>query len=340
MSLRVVRPLVIGLAAVILSVWDAGAQAPSRPAGRAGVPAVVARALPAVVSITTRQIERDQFNQPVPTRGLGSGFIVDRRGHILTNYHVVEGAEQIKVTLPDERAFRATLVGADRFTDLAVLKIEAKDLPVLPLGDSSRLAAGEAVIAIGSPLWIEGGPTVTVGVVSALGRSMEEPGLPILHDLIQTDAAINPGNSGGPLLNLAGQVVGINTAVIRSAHGIGFAISVNSARPVLRALLETGRVARRSLGVTAVSVTPQVAYVNDLPIERGALVVRVDPGGPGEAAGLQPGDVIRSVAGEVVKDLHHFHESLNRRKAGEVAEVTVWREGETLTLRPVVGEEQ
>jgi S1-C subfamily serine protease len=196
------------------------------------------------------------------------------------------------------------------------------------------------VIAIGSPLWIEGGPTVTVGVVSALGRSMEEPGLPILHDLIQTDAAINPGNSGGPLLNLAGQVVGINTAVIRSAHGIGFAISVNSARPVLRALLETGRVARRSLGVTAVSVTPQVAYVNDLPIERGALVVRVDPGGPGEAAGLQPGDVIRSVAGEVVKDLHHFHESLNRRKAGEAVEVTVWREGETLTLRPVVGEEQ
>jgi S1-C subfamily serine protease len=300
----------------------------------------VARALPAVVSITTRQIERDQFNQPVPTRGLGSGFIVDRRGHILTNNHVVEGAEQIKVTLSDGRAFRATLVGADRFTDLAVLKIEAKDLPVLPLGDSSRLAVGETVIAIGSPLWIEGGPTVTVGVVSALGRSMEEPGLPILHDLVQTDAAINPGNSGGPLLNAAGQVVGINTAVIRSAHGIGFAISVNSARPVLRALLEAGRVSRRSLGVTAVSVTPQVAYVNDLPIERGALVVRVDSGGPGEAAGLQPGDVIRSVAGEDVKDLHHFHESLNRRKAGEVAEVTVWREGEILTLRPVVGEEQ
>ncbi len=340
MSLGFVRALVIGLTAVILSVWDASAQAPARAAARTGVPAVVARALPAVVSITTRQIERDQFNQPVPTRGLGSGFIVDRRGHILTNNHVVEGAEQIKVTLPDERAFRATLVGADRFTDLAVLKIEAKDLPVLPLGDSSRLAVGEGVIAIGSPLWIEGGPTVTVGVVSALGRSMEEAGLPILHDLVQTDAAINPGNSGGPLLNLAGQVVGINTAVIRSAHGIGFAISANSARPVLRALLEAGRVSRRTLGITAVSVTPQVAYVNDLPIERGALVVRVDAGGPGEVAGFKPGDVIRSVAGEDVRDLHHFHESLNRRKAGDVVEVILWRDGETLTLRPVLGEEQ
>jgi S1-C subfamily serine protease len=265
---------------------------------------------------------------------------VDRRGYILTNNHVVEGAEQIKVTLPDERAFRATLVGVDRFTDLAVLKIEARDLSVLPLGDSSRLAVGETVIAIGSPLWIEGGPTVTVGVVSALGRSMEQPGLPILHDLIQTDAAINPGNSGGPLLNLAGKVVGINTAVIGSAHGIGFAISVRSVKPVVKALMEIGRVSRRSLGVTAVSVTPQVAYVNDLPIERGALVVRVEAGGPGEAAGFQPGDVITAVADEVVRDLHHFHESLNRRKAGEAVEVAVWREGQTLTLRPVLGEEQ
>lgn len=340
MSLGFARALVIGLAALMLSAGNAAAQAPKRPAGRSGVPAIVARALPAVVSITTRQIERDQFNRPVPTRGLGSGFIVDRRGYILTNNHVVEGAEQIKVTLPDERAFRATLVGADRFTDLALLKIEGKDLSVLPLGDSARLAVGETVVAIGSPLWIEGGPTVTVGVVSALGRSMEQPGLPILHDLIQTDAAINPGNSGGPLLNLAGQVVGINTAVIASAHGIGFAISVNSAKPVLRALLETGRVSRRTIGITAVSVTPQVAYVNDLPIERGALVVRVEPGGPAEAAGIQPGDVITSVAAEVVRDLHHFHESLNRRKAGEVVEVAVWREGQPLTLRPVLGEEQ
>ena len=306
--------------------------------GRGGVPAMLARVLPAVVSITTRQIERDQFNQPVPTRGLGSGFIFDRRGYIVTNSHVVDGAEQIKVTLPDERTFRATLVGADRFTDLAVLKIEGKSFPALPLGESSKLAVGETVVAAGSPLWIEGGPTVTSGIVSALGRSMEQPGLPILHNLIQTDAAINPGNSGGPLLDLAGRAVGINTAVIASAHGIGFAISVNTAKPVLKELIASGRVVRPSLGLDAVSVTPQVAYANELPMERGALVVRVDEGGAADVAGLKPGDVIVAVAGRAVRDLHHLHETLGRHTIGEAVEVTIRRDGGTLTLKAVLEE--
>jgi serine protease Do len=189
------RPAIItGLA--VLSLSAGSAEARSHPEGRVGVPAMVARVLPAVVSITTRQIERDQFNEPVPTRGLGSGFIVDRQGHVLTNNHVIEGAQEIKVALTDGRLFRAAQVGADRFSDLAVLKIEGKGFPFLPLGDPARLAVGESVVAIGSPLWIEGGPTVTTGVVSALGRSMEQPGLPILHNLIQTDAAINPGPAG------------------------------------------------------------------------------------------------------------------------------------------------
>ena len=329
--------MLLGLA---VALWPAGpVDAQVRLEGRSDVPRVVARALPAVVSITTRQIERDQFNQPVPTRGLGSGVIVDTRGHILTNSHVVEGAEDIKVTLSDERSFRAKLVGADAFTDLAVLKIDGKNLPTAPLGDSARLAVGETVIAIGSPLWIEGGPTVTVGVVSALGRSMEQPGLPMLHDLIQTDAAINPGNSGGPLVNLAGRVVGINTAVIPSAHGIGFAISVSTAKPVLAALIASGRIVRPSLGLDAVSLTPQIAYANDLPIERGALVIRVQPGGPGEGVGLEPGDVITAVDGRPIRDLHHFHESLGRRRVGEAVGLTVWREGVTLGLRAVLGGE-
>jgi serine protease Do len=307
--------------------------------GKGQLPAVVARVLPAVVSITTRQIERDQFNQPVPTRGLGSGVIVDREGHILTNNHVVEGAEEIKVTLSDERTFRARLVGADALTDLAVLRIDGKNLPTAPLGDSRRLAVGETVIAIGNPLWIEGGPTVTVGVVSALRRSMEQPGLPMLHDLIQTDAAINAGNSGGPLLNLAGQVVGINTAVVESAHGIGFAISANTARPVLRQLIASGPIVRPSLGLDAVSLTPQVAYANGLPIERGALVIRIEAGGPADGAGLRPGDAITVVDGRLVRDLHHFHESLGRRRVGDTVEMTVWREGVTLVLRAVLGGE-
>jgi S1-C subfamily serine protease len=198
---------------------------------------------------------------------------------------------------------------------------------------------GETVVAIGFPLWIEGGPTVTAGVVSALGRTMEQPGLPMLHNLIQTDAAINPGNSGGPLLNLRGEVVGINTAVIASAHGIGFAISTSTIKPIVATLLAHGRVARASLGVVAVSVTPQVAHANELPMERGALVVRVEPGGGGEAAGLEAGDVITAIAGKLVRDLHHLHEAMSRHRVGETIEISVWREGQALTLLPVLREE-
>jgi serine protease Do len=272
--------VVFALAIAAAAVIEVGAR--THDTGSQPVPRIVARVLPAMVSVTTRLIERDQFNQPLPTRGLGSGFIVDRRGYVLTNFHVVDDAEEIKVTLSDGRSFRGTLVGADRFTDLALLKIEGTGLAAVGLGDSSRLAVGETVIAIGSPLWIEGGPTVTVGVVSALGRSMEQAGLPILHNLIQTDAAINPGNSGGPLLNLRGEVVGINTAVIASAHGIGFSISINEAKPVVRELMTHGRIVRASLGVVGVSVTPQVAYANNLPVERECWW-------SGSSRGAQPG---------------------------------------------------
>lgn len=324
------------LTALVLALASPSAASP--PTGTHSVPDMVRRALPAVVSITTRQIETDQFNQAVPTRGLGSGFIVDRRGYILTNNHVVDGAEEIKVTLTDERTFRASLVGGDRFTDLAVLKIDAPALPSLPLADSARLAVGETVVAVGSPLWIEGGPTVTVGVVSALGRSMEEPGLPILHNLIQTDAAINPGNSGGPLLNLAGRVVGINTAIIASAHGIGFAISINMAKPVMRELIANGRIVRPTLNVAAVSVTPQIAYANNLAIDRGALITRVEEAGSAAAAGLQAGDVITAIDGRPVKDLHHLHESLARHKIGDRVALSVWRNGGSSTLTPVLEE--
>jgi S1-C subfamily serine protease len=328
---------VLAVAGLLASATDA--ESGAYDAGSALVPRIVARALPAVVSITTRQIEYDQFNQPASIRGLGSGFLLDRSGHVLTNNHVVEGAEEIKVALTDGRVFRAVMVGADRFTDLAVLKIEGRSLPALRLAASSRLAVGETVVAIGSPLWIEGGPTVTVGVVSALGRTMEQPGLPMLHNLIQTDAAINPGNSGGPLLNLRGEVVGINTAVIASAHGIGFAISTSTIKPIVATLLAHGRVVRASLGVVAVSVTPQVAYANALPMERGALVIRTEAGGAGEAAGLNAGDVITAIAGKPVRDLHHLHEALSRHRVGEAIEISVWRAGQALTLQPVLREE-
>jgi serine protease Do len=334
---RSVAVLVCVPAISVMAMESGGAR--SHDAGSQPVPRIVARVLPAVVSVATRLIERDQFNQPLPTRGLGSGFIVDRRGYVLTNFHVVEDAEEIKVTLSDGRSFRGTLVGGDRFTDLALLKIDGTGLATVGLGDSSRLAVGETVIAIGSPLWIEGGPTVTVGVVSALGRSMEQAGLPILHNLIQTDAAINPGNSGGPLLNLRGEVVGINTAVIASAHGIGFAISINEAKPVVRELMTHGRIVRASLGVVGVSVTPQVAYANNLPVERGVLVVRVEPGSPAGKAGIEPGDIITRAGGVTIRDLHHFHEALKGGKSGHELEVEMLRAGSLVTVRPILGEE-
>jgi serine protease Do len=279
----------------------------------------------------------------VPKAGVGSGVIVDRRGYILTNNHVVQGFEELKVTLPDGRTFLATLVGGDRFTDLAVLKIAGKHLTALPLGNSARLRTGETVVGIGYPLWIEGGPTVTVGVISGTGRSMEEPDepdQPVLHDLLQTDAAINPGNSGGPLLNLKGEVVGINTATIPSAHGIGFAIPINNAKPVIKALLVGARVVRSSLGVVAVSVTPQLAFANNFQVEHGALVVRVEPGGPAGVSGLQADDIIVGFAGEPVRDLHHLHAFLARRTPGDIVEVTVFRGGETLVMSAVLTEEQ
>lgn len=319
---------------------DAGMQPPR---SQAAIPEIAARALPGVVSITTRRIDRDQFNKMVPKAGVGSGVIVDRRGHILTNSHVVQGFEDLKVTLPDGRTFLATLVGADRFTDLAVLRIEGRHLTALPLGNSAHLRIGETVVGIGYPLWIEGGPTVTVGVISGMGRSMEEaddPDEPVLHDLLQTDAAINPGNSGGPLLNLKGEVIGINTAIMPSAHGIGFAIPINNTKPVMKAIMAGVRAGRPSLGVAAVSVTPQLAFANNFPVEHGTLVVRVERGGPAEVAGLQVDDIITTFAGQRVRDLHHLHALLARRAPGESVVVTILRDGETLVMSAVLTEER
>ena len=168
---------------------------------------------------------------------------------------------------------------------------------------------------------------------------MEQPGLPMIHNLIQTDAAINPGNSGGPLLNLKGAVMGINTAIIAPAHGIGFAISSGTAKRVVRELIAKGRVVRPSLGLVTISLTPQVAYANDLPIERGALVIRVDESGLAEAAGIEPGDVVTSVGGKAIRDLNHLHDVLSLHRIGETVNVTVWRSGRMLALRPVLDAE-
>lgn len=240
--------------------------------------------------------------------------------------------------MPDGRAFAGKLVGADPLTDLAVVKIEAQNLPVAHLGDSAKLEIGETVIAIGNPLGLEGGPTVTVGVVSALGRSIEDAGGTALHDLIQTDAAINPGNSGGPLLRLTGDVIGINTAIMEDPRGIGFAISIDSAKPIIQELIARGRVVRPSIGILPVRVTPQLASAYDPPVDRGVLVTRLDRGGPGGRAGLRAGDIIVALAGQPVKTLGELRSAIMRHKIGETVELTVRRKQSVVTLKVTLAE--
>ncbi len=326
--------LALALVATLLLASDAHAQ----PSQSTGVPGVVAKVRPAVVNIATRQLSYDALLRPVPAQGIGSGVIFDARGYVLTNNHVVEGAQQIRVTLPDGRAFPGKLVGADPLTDLAVIKIDGRDLPAARLGDSSKLEVGETVIAIGNPLGLEGGPTVTVGVVSAVARSIEEPGGAGLYDLVQTDAAINPGNSGGPLVRMAGDVIGINTAIIQQAQGIGFAISINSAKPIVQELLAHGRVVRPFIGIVPVSVTPQIASAYDLPVDHGVLVARLDPRGPAARAGMRAGDIVVAVAGHPVKSLGELRVAIGQHKIGETVDLAVRREKTSVTLKVTLAE--
>ena len=330
MTARLVSAL---LTTLLLTLTAHAQQAPS-----SGVPAVVAKVRPAVVNIATRQVSYDSFLKPVPAQGVGSGVIFDARGYVLTNSHVVQGALQMRVSLPDGRTFPGKLVGTDPVTDLAVVKIDGNGLPVAHLGDSAKLEVGETVIAIGNPLGLEGGPTVTVGVVSAIGRSIEDPGGAALHDLVQTDAAINPGNSGGPLVRMSGDVIGINTAIIQEAQGIGFAISIDSAKPIVQELLAHGRVVRPLVGIVPVSVTPQLATAYDLPVERGVLVVRLDPKGPAARAGMKPGDIIVAIAGQPVKNLSELRVAIGRHKIGETVDVAVRRQKASMALKVTLAE--
>ena len=255
---------------------------------------VVEQVNPAVVSIVVGTVQYDWFMQPVPSEQAGSGVIIDADGYIITNNHVVQDGTSITVSLTDGRSFDATLVGTDPSTDLAVIKINGDNLPTASFGNSSALRVGDWVVAIGNALALEGGPTVTVGVVSALGRTIEESSDVTLYDLIQTDAAINPGNSGGPLINLNGEVIGINTAKVSSVEvsGVGFAISSNSALPIIDELITKGYVSRPYMGVSLVAVTPTIVRSYDLRVDKGAMIYYLNPGTPASNAGLRPGDVI------------------------------------------------
>lgn len=261
-------------------------------------------------------------------RSGGSGVIVDKEGYILTNNHVVEGADKVKVRLNDGREFTATVKGQDTRTDLAVLHIKAKDLPVATLGDSDKLEVGEWAIAIGSPFGLE--HTVTVGVISAKGRSGLGTGT--YEDFIQTDASINPGNSGGPLINIDGEVVGINAMIIQPGTGIGFAIPINMAKQILSDLINQGKVVRPWLGISVQDLTPEMAEQFQVKEKEGVLIAQVHPNTGAEKAGLTSGDIIKSVDDKMIKNVNELIKEIQKKKVGQKVKLNLIREGKPTTI--------
>src|ERR1700731_3675855 len=248
---------------------------------------------PAVANVLTKATQYDFFMDPVPVEGAGSGFIIDKRGYILTNFHVVQEAQSIEVVLGDQSRYPAKFIGADQRNDVALLKIEpnGKNLATLPLGDSNNLQVGQKVLAIGNPFGFQS--TLTTGVVSALGRTVQTSETPFIDEANQTDAAINRGNSGGPLINSHGEVIGINSAIYTpsgTTAGIGFAIPINTAKRIAQDLITEGRVHMAYIGVQTISVGGYLAQALDLPVEQGLLVETAAKGGPAAAAGVRGGD--------------------------------------------------
>ncbi|MBE9167932.1 trypsin-like peptidase domain-containing protein [Pleurocapsales cyanobacterium LEGE 06147] len=275
-------------------------------------------------------------------RGTGSGFIVSSDGLILTNAHVVDGADKVTVTLKDGRTINGTVLGTDSLTDMAVVKIEADNLPAVAFGDSDQLQIGEWAIAIGNPLGLDN--TVTTGIISATGRNSSQVGVGDKRvDFIQTDAAINPGNSGGPLLNANGEVVGINTAIIRNAQGIGFAIPINTARNIAEQLIAQGKVDHPFLGIRMASLTPEVkeqlrnTREFELADEEGVLIVEIVPNSPAARSGLRTGDVIKSINGEAIKTADQVQKAVEKAQIGEQLPLQLTRQGRTLDLNVEVG---
>lgn len=291
---------------------------------------VTSEVRPAVALIAVQRASPEDAASVTPRQGVGSGVVYDPDGFVLTNNHVVQGARRIAVVLPDGREFEGRIVGRDPRTDLAVLKIDGGNLPTAPLGDSSELAIGEWVVAIGNALGLPGGPTTTAGVVGALDRTIRAPNGLTLSDLIQTDASINPGNSGGPLVNLRGEVVGINTAGATTpggaqAPGIGFAININRAKSISQELMQRGRVARAYLGVTGITITPAISARLGLPVDSGFVVVDVEQESPAGRADLSRGDVIVAIDGEPVQSEQGLRQAIESRSPGDRITLTVVR---------------
>jgi len=316
---------------------------------------VYKRVLPSVVNITSTTLVFNFFYGAVPQHGQGSGFILDKAGHVLTNYHVVEGANRgIKVMLSNKRSYDAKVVGTDKVHDLALLHIDAPNLEAVTLADSSSLSVGQKVYAIGNPFGLSG--TMTRGIISSIRTIGGSQGAPI-EDAIQTDAAINPGNSGGPLLNSRGEVIGINTMIASNgadqSSGIGFAIPINTAKAVLGDLTRYGRVKRPGLGIMSYAIGPDLASQMGLAVDAGVLVQKLIPGGAAEQAGMRGGnqqayvgntpimlggDLIVAIDGQQVTDTQDINAIMDKHQAGDTVSVTFYRGRKQITLKLILGE--
>ena len=317
---------------------------------------VAERVAPSVVRVTTKQPQPSQASlpdphvnpfegtpferffedfrvvppeSPGPRMGMGSGVVIDEHGHILTNHHVVAHADEVRVTFMDGKELPGKLMGTDPVTDLAVLEVEGATAKPAEFGDSEAMHVGEWVIAIGNPFGLD--HSVTVGVLSAKGRHGFAPGK--LEDFLQTDASINPGNSGGPLVDLRGQIIGINTMIAGLGTGIGFAVSESIAQPIVRQLIEHGKVTRPYLGIVMQALSPELRRTMGEQVpEKGALVAQVQKGSPAETSGVQVGDVVVRVDGKPTEDARDVQRAVLERKIGEMASITVWRNGDELDI--------
>jgi S1-C subfamily serine protease len=331
---------ILGAGAVNARVWAQDAT-PTGSTGEMTAVEVVDRVASAVVTVINEQTTQD-LNQIAPV-GSGTGFIIDDQGHIVTNWHVVQGGQQFEVIFADGEQREATLIGSDQISDLAVVKIEGAVPAVVPLGDSDTLKPGQTVLAIGSPLGSFTN-TVTQGIVSATNRDFPDPTAGNYTNLIQHDAAINPGNSGGPLFNLTGEVVGVNTLGIptdvngQPVQGLFFAIPSNTVARIAQTLIDEGRVVYPFFGISSAPVTAQIAAQFNLSVDHGALVTSVSAGGPAEAAGVQEGDVILAIDGQEINAQNAFSEVLFEHKPGDTVEATIQRGDEEITLEVTLGE--
>ena len=314
------------------------------------------QASPAVANVLTKATEYDFWMDPVPVEGAGSGFVIDNKGYILTNFHVVQGAQSIEVVLGDQSRYPAKFIGADQRNDVALVKIEPKGKPLvaLPLGDSASLQVGQKVLAIGNPFGFQS--TLTTGVVSALGRTVQTSQTTFIDEAIQTDAAINRGNSGGPLINSHGEVIGINSAIYTptgTTAGIGFAIPVNTAKRIAHDLITDGRVHQAFLGIDTIPINESFAEALGLPAQEGLLVQRTTRGGPASEAGIRGGDrvaqagmrrfyiggdVITAIDGQKVANSLDVNLILNKKRPGDEVTVTLYRGGKKMDVKAKLSE--